>query len=104
MHFATLTTLLIPLLLSSVLATPTPIRHENALVIRQCGLLGICPEDPDPDCGPSGDEPSCPSPPNPCDDGTSSTEDCNLYIEEENTENAHEQGEAADNPAEATGH
>lgn len=41
MHLTTLTTLLLPLLLSSVLAAPTPTGHDNAnggpLKVRQCG-------------------------------------------------------------------
>lgn len=41
MHLTTLTTLLLPLLFSSVLAAPTPAGHDNAnggaLKIRQCG-------------------------------------------------------------------
>lgn len=46
MHFPTLTILVLPLVLSSVLATPTPVRHDNenghALVARCQPLYENC--------------------------------------------------------------
>lgn len=60
MHFATLTTLLIPLLLASVLATPTPVQRDSAnggtKARRQTDPLG---DQTGSSCGPDIDEDAC---------------------------------------------